>query len=390
LASQPLSLPETAAQFGGARAHLPEIGVSAVAWPEMDSPEALLQWEALGRTAGSPNPFFESWFLLPALKAFDPEGRARLLRIEAGGHLLGLLPLSRPARYYRHPLPHWRNWSHGNGFLGAPLIAQGFEKAFWSALFAWADENAGEALFLHLAQLPLEWPRHDAMLAVLDEQRRPYKIVHREERALLASRLAPEAYLEATLTTKKRKELRRQHKRLSEQGELRFERRDDEEGIDEWIEAFLWLEAAGWKGRQGSAMASGMDTMGLFGSALRGAAKRGRLERLALLLDDNPIAMLANFITPPGSFAFKTAFDERFARFSPGVLLQRENLALLERDGIAWCDSCASADHPMIDHFWGERRAIGRINIGIGGAVRRALFSAIAWAETRGSSGPAA
>ena len=67
------------------------------------------------------------------------------------------------------------------------------------------------------------------------------------------------------------------------------------------------------------------------------------------------IAMLATFLTPPGAFSYKTAFDERYARFSPGVLLQRENLAILQRDGIAWTDSCAAADHPMIDHIWRER-----------------------------------
>jgi hypothetical protein len=84
--------------------------------------------------------------------------------------------------------------------------------------------------------------------------------------------------------------------------------------------------------------------------------------------------MLANFLTAPGAFSFKTAFDERYARFSPGVLLQLENLAMLEREDIAWCDSCAAADHPMIDSLWMERRSIGRISIAIGGTTRRAAF----------------
>ena len=61
--------------------------------------------------------------------------------------------------------------------------------------------------------------------------------------------------------------------------------------------------------------------------------------------------MLATFLTPPGAFSFKTTFDEAFARFSPGVLLQRENLELLARPSIEWTDSCADMDHPMIDHF---------------------------------------
>ena len=62
------------------------------------------------------------------------------------------------------------------------------------------------------------------------------------------------------------------------------------------------------------------------------------------------------------------------------------HLALLERAGVDWCDSCASADHPMIDHFWRERRAIGRVSVGIGGKLRRAAFRAIARVETRARS----
>ena len=94
--------------------------------------------------------------------------------------------------------------------------------------------------------------------------------------------------------------------------------------------------------------------------------------------------MLATFLSPPAAFSYKTAYDERLARFSPGVLLQRENLALLSRDDIDWCDSCASADHPMIDHLWRERRAIGRYSIAIGGTARRAAFRLLSLAENRG------
>jgi hypothetical protein len=91
--------------------------------------------------------------------------------------------------------------------------------------------------------------------------------------------------------------------------------------------------------------------------------------------------MLANFLTPPGAFSFKTAYDEAYSRYSPGVLLQRENLAMLERQDIAWTDSCASAGHPMIDHIWRERRAIGHISIAIGGPLRRAIFRSLVRAE---------
>jgi CelD/BcsL family acetyltransferase involved in cellulose biosynthesis len=364
-------------------ARAPAIRAEARAWRNMAGVEEVTRWDALAQWASSPNPFFESWYLLPALEAFDPTGQVKLLCMEADGELAGLLPLLLEPRYYRHPLPQWCNWMHGNCFLGVPLVARGLERQFWRALFDWADANAGRALFLHLARMPLDGPLNDALTAVLAEQKRPAALVHREERALLRSDCDPEAYLEAALSAKKRKELRRQHNRLSEEGALRFERRRDAEAIAEWTEAFLWLEASGWKGKSGHAMANDRETTALLTAALEGAAQRGRLERLTLSLDGSPIAMLANFLCAPGAFSFKTAFDERYARFSPGVLLQRENLALLERADIEYCDSCASADHPMIDHFWRERRVIGRYSIGIGGALRRTFFRTISWAETR-------
>jgi hypothetical protein len=82
--------------------------------------------------------------------------------------------------------------------------------------------------------------------------------------------------------------------------------------------------------------------------------------------------MLINLLAPPGAFLFKTAYDEDYARFSPGVLLQIENLDLLERDGVAWVDSCAAENHPMIDALWTERRPIVRVTVRLAG-LRRGL-----------------
>ncbi|MFM5916363.1 MAG: GNAT family N-acetyltransferase [Novosphingobium sp.] len=349
----------------------------------MDAPVQVLAWDGLSACAAEPNPFYESWYLLPALRAFDPEGRIKILRFAAGGDLAGLLPIQTSRRYYNWPVPHLSTWVHPNCFLGAPLVARGLEREFLRALLAWADANATGSLFLHLAQLPLSGPLYEALQTVLAEQNRHAALVHREERAMLASNLSPEAYFEASLSGKKRKELRRQFNRLAELGEVNLTRTQSEEHLPRWIEDFLALEHSGWKGTQGSALASHQSTTLLFKGALSGAASRGKLERLTLSLDNEPIAMLANFLTPPGAFSYKTAFDERYARFSPGVLVQRENLALLGNPAIEWCDSCASADHPMIDHIWRERRAIGRFSIAIGGKLRRTAFAQLAKAELR-------
>jgi CelD/BcsL family acetyltransferase involved in cellulose biosynthesis len=350
-------------------------------WPHWAEGAAISRWDAPAERAAEPNPFFESWYLLPALRRFDPRGRGEVVRFERGGELLGLLPLERSWRYQRWPLPHWRAWSHPNGFVAAPLVAAGAERAFWAAVLAWADAHAGPALFLHLPQMPLDGPLAAALKAVSGNQARRIELVHRQERAMLRSERSPGDYLEQAVRGKKRKELRRQHARLAELGNLKVERSAGEGCLATWIDHFLALEASGWKGKAGSALAARDATAGLFREALRGAAERGRLERLSLTLDARPIAMLANFITPPGAFAYKTAFDERFARYSPGVLLQLENLDLLGHAEVDWCDSCAAPDHPMIDGLWTERRPVGRYSVAIGGAARRRAFDRVVGAE---------
>lgn len=341
----------------------------------MDNPEARFCWDRLAWRAAEPNPFFETWNLLPALRALDPGGTVCLLRVDCRDELIGLLPIQHQSRYFDRPLPHLAGWLHPNCFLGTPLIAAEHEEMFWQAVLDWTDAADGNPLFLHLAAQSFDGPVHAALRAVLAHQGRTFGVVQREERAMLASNLSANAYFEQNISAKKRKELRRQFARLAELGDLRFERLDDGEGLCRWIDDFLALEHSGWKGLAGSALLSNQATARLFREGLHGAARQGKLERLSLILDDEPIAMLVNFLTPPGAFSYKTAFDERFSRFSPGVLLQRENLALLDDPAFTWCDSCAAADHLMIDHVWRERRTVGRLSIAVGGRLRRAIFA---------------
>ncbi len=360
----------------------PQMTLTTIPWLHFDRPDQIARWDALAHWASEPNPFYESWYLIPSLRSLDTEGDVRMLCFEADGQLAGLIPIVRASSYYGYSIPHIRNWVHDNCFCGTPLVAKGLESAFWRALLEWTDNNTRSALFLHLMQMPADGIVHQALADVLAEQARPAATVLHEERAMLASDLDAQRYFDQSLTTKKRKELRRQHRRLGEYGELEVERSTGPEGAIEWAREFLELEARGWKGRAGSALANSSANTDLFEQALEISSRRGRLERLALRLDGRPIAMLANFITPPGAFSFKTAFDEDYARYSPGVLLQGENLKILERGDIDWVDSCATQDHKMIDHIWRERRPVARHSIGIGGFARKTLFRMLAWRET--------
>ncbi|MEO0063353.1 MAG: hypothetical protein RLZZ08_1913, partial [Pseudomonadota bacterium] len=103
----------------------PALRMIARDWRTMQAPAEVARWDALSHDVAEPNPFLESWYLLPALRSFDPDGAVQVLCLEADGQLAGLLPIHRSNRYYGHPLPHWRSWLHDNAFLGTPLVTPG-------------------------------------------------------------------------------------------------------------------------------------------------------------------------------------------------------------------------------------------------------------------------
>ncbi len=353
--------------------HLAPAALSADFLPlGLTDPAFAAEWDDLAANASEPNAFMERWFVTAGASHLPPR-QGRLLAVRAGERLIGLLPLTTESRYGRLPIAHVENWLHYHCFLGGPLLRRGHEAAAWTAILEALDTDPHAIGFLHLTGLVEDGPVHRALLATAN---RPCDTVHRIERALLESDLSPTAYYEATVRKKKRKEIKRLQSRLAELGSVTTTRLADRDDLPGWIDTYLALEQSGWKGRAGSALASEPHTAAFFRDALTGAFDAGKLELLRLDLDGKPLAMLVNFLTAPGSFSFKTAFDEEFSRYSPGVLIQLDNLAILDNPAIAWMDSCAAADHPMIDSLWGERCAIVRVTLPLAGWRSRTLFRA--------------
>ncbi len=352
----------------------------------IQSPEFRAAWLLLEQNADEPNPFYAEWFLRPALQAFDPASTVSIFTLWQGkpgiGHLIGIMPITNQAVYGRWPIAHVSNWLHHNAFLGAPLVMAGQERIFWQSLLGALDYRGGKSMFLHLNGLVSGGALQTALADLCTAEHRPFALVNLQERAFLEGTSSAEEYYATVVRSKKRKELRRQKNRLAEIGDLQFRHHNGAAGLSEWTDEFLALEKGGWKGQNGSALDCATETRDLFRAVLQGAADNKQLELLELRLDGAPLAMLVNFICGRGSFSFKTAFDEEYARFSPGVLLQIENLGLLERSGTDWCDSCAAEGHPMIDTLWSGRREIGRYSVAIGGFARRKTFGLLLKAET--------
>lgn len=344
------------------------------------------RWAALAQDAAEANAFYAPDMLGAALDHLAGAGAVRMVEAQEEGELIGLLPVTAMPRHGRLPIACTGNWMHDHCFFGAPLIRRGQEKAAWANMLAQLDEAAWAGGFLYLQGLDAAGANAAALEALCVEQRRGRREVHRYDRAMLRSELDAERYWETQVRAKKRKEIRRLQKRLAELGTVAQHMLNDRAGLPGWCADFLALEASGWKGREGTALACRPNDAAFFRAACAAAFDAGRLHFLRIDLDDRPIAMLANFRHGEGAFSFKIAFDEEMGRYSPGVLIELMNLhAVQGNPAIAWMDSCAAADHSMIDSLWAERRTIVQYRVALHGRGLERLARGAAFAIANGA-----
>ena len=342
------------------------------------------EWRSLGADPFIANPYFSCWFLKPALKQLGVGVRLCLIRRAGDGLLIGLAPLVLGDTYAKIPLKHFSIWKYDHGYNGAPLIRRGYEGEVYQALIEWIDQRPEGAKFLRLIEHPFDdamsKPLRDACAAA----KRQFLVQSRRSRAVVSSSQNPDDMLSRAYSGKKRKELRRQLRRLSEIGDLQFVRLTEPEEVSLAIAQFIELELSGWKGRHDDAFPVGGDehVQEFFTTSMRDGAAKGDVICDALMLDDHPIAMLFSLRSGDQLAAFKIAYNEEFAAYSPGAhLLEEATRKMLSDASIAQFDSCARSDHPLADRLWRERMTVAQINIPAAGALNITLLRVAAALE---------
>ncbi len=189
-------------------------------------------------------------------------------------------------------------------------------------------------------------------------------MLHSNLRACLDATRDADELLHDALGTKKLKELRRLRHRLAEHGTIRFEVARSPQDVAAALETFLALEASGWKGARGTALAQNDGDISFIRRATTALAASNQCEIVTLRAGDTPVAAGIVLRHQDRAFFFKIGVDERFAKTSPGVQLTLELTRHLCTDpAIASADSTAGPDHPMINPIWRGRFAIGDVLI---------------------------
>jgi CelD/BcsL family acetyltransferase involved in cellulose biosynthesis len=336
-------------------------------------------WQDLAQRADA-NAFYEPWCLLPALEQFGLGREMRVVFVQDAGRLLGVFPMELRSRFHGLPLRHLVAWRHAHQFLAAPLVDRDCAGAVWRRFLAWARGEG--ACFVGLAEMPSDGVSGAALRAEAGQR---VQVADQFTRAMLMRDAASaEDYLAQSASAGSRKDWRRLMRRLSEQGALQVRSLQAGEDAVPWIEGFLTLEAAGWKGRDGTALANDPAAAAFFRTMAMGAHGRGALHMAGLFMDGQPVALQCNLFAGGEGFAFKVAFDEAWAAFSPGVLLEVEAIRdVYARPGFTSMDACTGRDHPLMGRLWRGTRRIDHLRVAtnLRGAVVLAL---LAWRKGKG------
>ena len=335
-------------------------------------------WEDLAAAAIEPNVFYEPWMVIPAIRAFGAGRRLQFALILAseparptGAPLLcGIFPLEQQNHYQglRRKLPFktLRLWKHKYCYLCTPLVRAGYGREVIAAFFDWLAEGSHDCSLMEFNFVAGDGLFYQTLLDHFDRHARLNYISTYFMRALFRPDVDAEKYISSRLH-RSRRELKRIERRLSETGRLEYMALEPGHDVDAWIEEFLQIEAISWKGMAGRALIQDEADREYFVSVAREAFRRGRLTMFSLRLDGRPISQHCGFVSGLGVFAFKDAFDERYARYSPGVLLELEIIRLLHaRPEIRWMDTCADPFHPTLDRLFPDRRTIQDVVVGTG------------------------
>jgi CelD/BcsL family acetyltransferase involved in cellulose biosynthesis len=319
------------------------------------------------------NPFYEPKMLLPAFRLIDPDQPLTVICVRGGSRLLGLFVMQPGTVRKGIPIPVLRSWSHRYCFLSSSLVDSQQGDAVLATLAAWVESGRAPAAVLEFPRIHYDGP-FARMLQDVFQTREGWVVdVVLSHRAMLSRRNLGSA----SISGRHAKELRRLERRLAEHGSLTFEELPADGAIGPWMDEFMALEASGWKGRQGTAISQRSDDRAFFTEFAAALHAEGRLQCLALRINGAAIAMKLNVFTRDQGFALKIAYDEAFAKFSPGVLMERFNERCFARTPAAYAcmDSCAMEGHPMIDRLWPERRRIAAVTLAGRGVAARAFIA---------------
>lgn len=332
----------------------------------------LADLQRLADSAVEPNAFYEPWMLVPALRWLYPTRGLQMVLvfrpIESGTQprLIGFFPLEVKNVYNHFPVKTLSLWRHKFCYLCTPLLHRQYAREALAALMTWIESKNRQGKILEFGQVRGEGPAHDLIVERLWTNANPTLVDARWVRPCMYRASSAQDYLDRSLSTRHQKDLQKKEKKLCQVGKVKHSSPENVADAGRWIQRFLIMEAKGWRGRRGLAVSSQASCSQFFQEAMKNAWDAGRLRMIGLTLDSSLIAIKINLACTGGAFAFMITYDEAYSAYSPGLLLEVENIRRFHQDASStWMDSCADQNSPLFTRVWSDKRTIETLLISV-------------------------
>jgi CelD/BcsL family acetyltransferase involved in cellulose biosynthesis len=319
-------------------------------------------WDALAASPLSPNPYFSRSFVASHVESgiIDPAG-LRFIVLGNAFTPTAILPLLEQAARF--------GWTRidsacSSPFMmdATPLVSRDAGSDWAGVLLAAIARHTNGGAFI-LPRLALDSAVAVQLIEALRTGGWQLDVLDAFQRPVATMAASYEAYAAQSLSKNRRKGIRRLRHRLVETGAVRHEialsGAVDGQRLAYAVEAFLTLEARGWKGERGTALASRPETAAMLRKLHDYASDGMRMRADLLLLDEKPIAISLGFVNCGTGFMWKITLDEDYRKFAPGVILEDAILRSAHRDpAIVMLDSATGLGTPL-DSLYGDRTPIG-------------------------------
>jgi hypothetical protein len=311
-------------------------------------------WQKLVQRSLEENVYLQPEFLIPAFEFRQFNGVPFAVFIyEVHKHERRLALVAVFEKYQssvRMPFAHLHASAGRHGYLVRPMLQRENAVAAVQALLQWlarGDQDWKAVIFRHLCpqspvgRLLLE------QLASHDNSNIRYPTF---KRAVFEEVDSFDDFL-SSLSSKRRKSLRRYRRKLDGAGNLEIECRVNDEVGSDFADRFATMERKTWKGAESTALASSESAYAFLRALTDNFAAQRAFYSCDVKLDGQSIAMSHNLLGSETMFAFKIAFDEEYRQYSPGILLATEIIRCLLDDGINKADG-GNAGDSFVTELW--------------------------------------
>jgi CelD/BcsL family acetyltransferase involved in cellulose biosynthesis len=319
-------------------------------------------WSDLVARADSCNVFMHPLLVSTAAKTYGGENiRVLLAWTRAAGErqLAGIWAFSiGRGRKSALPIKMLNFPAFANAYVASPVIDRRLLDAVWTAMLDRLADDPAVPKIASLEAMPMDRSSMTALARLLAVRRSRMWVSASASRPSLASRLNGKQYLEKAFSSSTRKKLRQHRNRLGRSGALAYVTAREPERVGEALEDFLTLELAGWKGKNGTALLCSAEDADFARTGILALARAECASIHGLYLDRRPLSMQVILQSGREAFTWKTAYDEQFRDFSPGMLLfEHYTDALLSDPAVSHVDSCAYDEHGFMA-AWTERQTV--------------------------------